>query len=452
MKDSNQIPPASGPSRASGETAAGSGLEFREYQELKNGIHRYLLNQIDLEKVIASPDDATRAQVLVVIQNLIAHLKVPLVGEEKERLTREILDEVFGLGPLEPLFKDATISDILVNGAKEVYIERAGVLEETKITFHDDAHLMQVIQKIVAGIGRRVDASSPMVDARLADGSRVNVIIPPLAIDGPHLSIRRFGRIPIAEQDLLANQTLTAPMLALLKAAVAARLNIVISGGTGAGKTTLLNVLSGYISAKERIVTIEDSAELQLKQRHVVRLECHPADRDGKGAVPTRQLLINSLRMRPNRIVVGEVRGEEALDMLQAMNTGHDGSLTTIHANSPRDAIARMETLAMMANLNLPEKAIRRQIASAISLVVQISRFSDGSRRVTQITEITGMESDVISMQDIFMFERQGVSADGRALGVFANTGIRPKFAERLKGLGMDLPINMFEPAGPSRK
>ena len=380
------------------------------------------------------------------IQNLVSYLKIPFSDSEKERLSREILDEVFGLGPLEPLLKDPSISDILVNGAKEVYVERAGVLEETKIMFKDDAHLMRIIDKIVSAIGRRVDQSSPMVDARLADGSRVNVILPPLAIDGPHLSIRRFGSIPITEEDLLANQTLTTPMLALLKGAVASRLNIVISGGTGAGKTTLLNVLSGYISAKERIVTIEDSAELQLKQRHVVRLECRPPDAEGRGAVQPRQLLINSLRMRPNRIVVGEVRGEEALDMLQAMNTGHDGSLTTIHANTPRDAIARMETLAMMANLNLGEKAIRKQIVSAISLIVQVTRFSDGTRRVTQITEITGMESDVVSMQDIFMFEKGGVSSEGRRLGIFTSTGIRPKFAEKLETAGFDLPLNMFEP------
>ena len=421
-------------------------MDFRDYQELKNGIHRYLLNKVELEKVAAEPDDRTRSQVLAVIQNLVSYLKIPFSDSEKERLSREILDEVFGLGPLEPLLKDPSISDILVNGAKEVYVERAGVLEETKIMFKDDAHLMRIIDKIVSAIGRRVDQSSPMVDARLADGSRVNVILPPLAIDGPHLSIRRFGSIPITEEDLLANQTLTTPMLALLKGAVASRLNIVISGGTGAGKTTLLNVLSGYISAKERIVTIEDSAELQLKQRHVVRLECRPPDAEGRGAVQPRQLLINSLRMRPNRIVVGEVRGEEALDMLQAMNTGHDGSLTTIHANTPRDAIARMETLAMMANLNLGEKAIRKQIVSAISLIVQVTRFSDGTRRVTQITEITGMESDVVSMQDIFMFEKEGVSSEGRRLGIFTSTGIRPKFAEKLETAGFDLPSNMFEP------
>jgi pilus assembly protein CpaF len=422
------------------------GLDSRAYQELKNGIHRYLLNEVDLERISAAPDDRTRSQVFAVIQDVVSNLKVPLSGPEKERLSIDILDEVFGLGPLEPLMQDPDISDILINGAKEVYVERAGILEETKIVFKDDAHLMRVINKIVSAIGRRVDESSPMVDARLADGSRVNVILPPLAIDGPHLSIRRFGHTPITESDLLAKQTLNASMLGLLKAAVAARLNIVISGGTGAGKTTLLNVLSGYISAKERIVTIEDSAELLLKQRHVVRLECRPANAEGKGEVKPRQLVINSLRMRPNRIVVGEVRGEEAFDMLQAMNTGHDGSLTTIHANSPRDALARMETMAMMASLNLPEKAIRKQIASAVTLILQVARFSDGTRRLTHVTEITGMEGDVISMQDLFVFEKRGVSSDGRVVGIFTATGIRPKFAERLKAGGFDLPSNMFEP------
>ena len=447
-------PPAAGKPAADDANSGGSssrdarkycGVDLRVYLELKNVIHHYLLNKVDLERIAAAPDEGTRAQVLAVIQDAVSRLKAPLSGPDKEQLSLEILDEMFGLGPLEPLLQDPTISDILVNGAKLVYVERAGILEETKITFKDDAHLMRLIHKIVSAIGRRVDESSPMVDARLGDGSRIHVIIPPLAIDGPHLSIRRFGHTPITEDNLLANQTLTAPMLALLKAAVAARLNIVISGGTGSGKTTLLNVLSGYISSKERIVTIEDSAELQLKQRHVVRLECRPANVEGKGAVQARQLVINSLRMRPNRIVVGEVRGEEALDMLQAMNTGHDGSMTTIHANSPRDAIARMETMAMMANLNLPEKAIRKQIASAVCLVLQIARFSDGTRRLTQIAEITGMEADVVSMQDLFVFEKQGVSSDGRVLGTFNASGVRPRFAERLKAAGFDLPSNMFD-------
>jgi pilus assembly protein CpaF len=445
MGDINQVSLTAINPLITGETKKRGGLDFRVYQELKTGIHRDLLNKVDLEKVATVRDDRTRRQVFGVIQDLVSNLKTPLSGPEKERLSLEVLDEVFGLGPLEPLLQDPTISDILVNGAKEVYVERGGMLEETKIMFKDDAHLMHIIDKIVSAIGRRVDESSPMVDARLADGSRVNVIIPPLAIDGPHLSIRRFGHIPISEDDLLANQTLTKPMLELLKAAVASRLNIVISGGTGAGKTTFLNVLSGYISDRERIVTIEDSAELQMKQKHVVRLECRPANVEGRGAVAQRQLVINSLRMRPNRIVVGEVRGEEALDMLQAMNTGHDGSLTTIHANNPRDAVARMETMAMMANLNLPEKAIRKQIASAVTLVLQVSRFSDGSRRLTHITEITGMEDDVVSMQDVFLFEKHGVSPEGRTLGTFTATGIRPKFAEKLKASGFDLPANMFE-------
>jgi pilus assembly protein CpaF len=420
-------------------------LNARAYLQLKSEIHRDLLNKIDLGKIASMRDERTRRQIFTVIQELVLNLAVSLSAEERENLSLEVLDEVFGLGPLEPLMQDPTVSDILVNGSKEVYVERGGVLEETNVVFQDDAHLMHVIDQIVSAVGRHIDEASPMVDARLADGSRVNVVIPPLAIDGPHLSIRRFGQVPIGEEDLLASQALTQPMLELLKSAVQSRLNIVISGGTGAGKTTLLNVLSSYASDKERIVTIEDSAELQLKQRHVVRLETRPPDAQGKGAIQQRQLLMNSLRMRPNRIILGEVRGEEALDMLQAMNTGHDGSMTTIHANSPRDAIARMETMAMMANLNLPEKAIRKQITSAITLVVQVSRFSDGTRRLTQITEITGMENDVVTMQDVFLFEKQGVSPAGRALGTFTATGIRPKFADKLKASGIDLPPHMFE-------
>jgi len=441
----NQVPSSpSNPPRSPDKRLPG-GLDFRTYQELKNGIHRYLQGKVELGKILGIATGESRSQVLAAIQEVVSRLKVPFSAQDRERLALEILDEVFGLGPLEPLMQDPSISDILVNGPKQVYVERNGVLEETKVQFKDDAHLLQVIQKIVSAVGRRIDESSWMVDARLADGSRVNVVVPPLTIDGPHLSIRRFGHTPITDADLLAKETMTPPMLGLLKTAVAARLNVVISGGTGAGKTTLLNVLSGYVSDKERIITIEDSAELQLKQRHVVRMEPHPADAGGKGDVPVRQLVINSLRMRPNRIIVGEVRGAEALDMLQAMNTGHDGSLTTIHANSPRDALARMETMVMMANLNIAEKAIRRQIVSAISLVVQVARFSDGSRRLTHITEITGMESDVITMQDIFVFENQGVSSGGRTVGNFTATGIRPKFAERLKVAGFELPSKMFE-------
>jgi pilus assembly protein CpaF len=447
MATSDKLPQSMTP-RNPAEARRPGGLDYRAYEDVKIGIHRYLLNKLDFEAIASVPPERTQAQVFALIQGVVAQIKTPLTAAERETVAREILDEVYGFGPLEPLLQDPTISDILVNGAKEVYVERRGMLEETKVMFKDDAHLMRVINKIVSAIGRRVDASSPMVDARLADGSRVNVIVPPLAIDGPHLSIRRFGHIPVTEADLLSNETLTIPMLGLLKAAVAARLNIIISGGTGAGKTTLLNVLSGYISAKERIVTIEDSAELQLKQRHVVRLECRPPNPDGKGAVQARQLVINSLRMRPNRIIVGEVRGEEALDMLQAMNTGHDGSMTTIHANSPRDALARMETMAMMSNLNLPEKAIRKQVSSAVSLIVQVARFTDGTRRLTHITELTGMESDVVSLQDLFLFERQGVTPEGHTIGSFIASGIRPKFAERLRAAGYELPTEMFDPTG----
>jgi pilus assembly protein CpaF len=422
-----------------------AGLSFKQYQDLKSSVHRQLLTRVDLEKVASFKDGRVRTQIFAVIQELVGSLDTPMSAAEREKLAREVLDEVFGLGPLEPLLQDPTINDILVNTHKHVYVERRGLLEETNVMFKDDAHLMHIIDKIVSTVGRRIDESSPMVDARLPDGSRVNAIIPPLALDGPALSIRRFGHIPITAEDLIANRTLTPQMLDLLKGAIRSRLNIVISGGTGAGKTTLLNVLSSYISDKERIVTIEDAAELQLKQRHVVRLECRPPNVEGKGAIRQRQLVINSLRMRPDRIIVGEVRGEEALDMLQAMNTGHDGSLTTIHANSPRDAVSRLETSALMANLNLPEKAVRQQIASAIAIVVQVARMSDGSRRLTHMTEITGMDEEVVSMQDIFLFEKRGISPGGRVLGAFRATGIRPKFAEKLKSSGIAVPASMFE-------
>jgi len=421
------------------------GVSAKAYQELKTTLHRELLTQIDLEKLTSLEDVRARASVQEVIQGLIVKQDTPLSASERDRLSREVLHEVFGLGPLEPLLQDATINDILVNTYRKVYVERAGVLEKTSVVFKDDAHLSHIIDKIVSQVGRRVDESSPMCDARLADGSRVNVIIPPLAVDGPILSIRRFGKIPIGAEQLLANRTVTAPIFEAVKAAVRAKLNILISGGTGAGKTTLLNVLSGYISDTERIVTIEDSAELQLQQEHIVRLECRPPNVEGKGAVRQRELVINALRMRPDRIIVGEVRGEEALDMLQAMNTGHDGSLTTIHANSPRDAVARLETMALMSNLNLPEKALRQQIASAIALVVQIARMSDGTRRITYVTEITGMTGDVVAMQDIFVFEKLGIDVGGRVLGRFKATGVSPKFAERLKKAGIVLPTSIFE-------
>jgi pilus assembly protein CpaF len=430
-----------------GAQSVGAAREIapQAYQELKTSLHRDLLNKIDLEKLAYVQDNRARAQILGIIQELVSGLNVPLSSIERDRLSREVLDEVFGLGPLEPLLQDRTINDILVNSHKEVYVERAGVLERTNVSFKDDAHLMHIIDKIVTGVGRRVDESSPMVDARLADGSRVNVIIPPLAIDGPVLSIRRFGTVPLESEDLVANKSLTPQMLELLRGAVQARINIVISGGTGAGKTTLLNVLSSFISDKERIVTIEDSAELQLKQEHVVRLECRPPNVEGKGGVRQRELMINALRMRPDRIVMGEVRGEEALDMLQAMNTGHDGSITTVHANSPRDAIARMETMALMANLNLPEKAVRQQIASAVGIIVQVSRMSDGTRRITHLTEITGMDEDVVSMQDVFLFEKRGVGLNGKVLGKFHATGVMPRFAEKIKASGITISPSILD-------
>jgi pilus assembly protein CpaF len=420
-------------------------FERTDYQQVKSDLHRKILDRLDLEKLGKTSSDSARDEVLVIIRNAVNGEVVPLSFAERERLSREILDEIFGLGPLEPLLKDPTVSDILVNRYDRVYIERAGKLELTSFAFKDNSHLMQIIERIVSRVGRRVDESSPMVDARLADGSRVNAIIPPLAIDGPCLSIRRFGRDPVTARQMIENQTLTEPMLELLSAMVKGRLNILVSGGTGAGKTTLLNVLSGYIPNSDRIVTIEDAAELQLKQEHVVRLETRPPNIEGKGAVRQRQLVINSLRMRPDRIVVGEVRGEEAFDMLQAMNTGHEGSLTTVHANSPRDALARIENMVSMANLNIPERAIRSQMASAVHAVVQIARLSDGTRKVITISEITGMDDDTVAMQDIFSFDRSGIDANGRVRGLFHATGVRPKYTERLATAGARLRANLFD-------
>jgi pilus assembly protein CpaF len=420
-------------------------FERAEYQQVKADLHRKILDRLDLEKLGRTPSAAAREEVLVLIRNTVNSEAVPLSFAERERLAREILDEIFGLGPLEPLLKDPTVSDILVNRYNKVYVERAGKLEPTGLSFKDDAHLMQIIDRIVSRVGRRVDESSPMVDARLADGSRVNAIIPPLAIDGPCLSIRRFGRDPVTARTMLDNKTLTEPMLELLSAMVKGRLNFLISGGTGAGKTTLLNVLSSYIPNTDRIVTIEDAAELQMHQEHVVRLETRPPNIEGKGAVRQRQLVINSLRMRPDRIVVGEVRGEEAFDMLQAMNTGHEGSMTTVHANTQRDALARIENMCSMANLNIPERAMRQQISSAIHAVVQIARLSDGTRKVMTISEVTGMEGDVICMQDIFVFERVGIDENGRVRGAFRASGIRPKFADRLATAGCRLRPAIFD-------
>jgi pilus assembly protein CpaF len=420
--------------------------------ELKAAIHRKLLQKVNLERLTSADREAVRREVLQLIEGLVGQDTTPMTYAEREQVSQEVLDEVFGLGPLEALLKDPTISDILVNNHKSVYIERRGLLEKTTVQFRDDEHLRQIIDRIVSAVGRRVDESSPMVDARLPDGSRVNAIIPPLALDGPCVSIRRFGRDPLTAEDVLRNNTMTQPMLDLVRACVKARLNILVSGGTGSGKTTFLNILSSFISDKERIITIEDAAELQLKQSHVVRLETRPPNVEGEGAVRQRQLVINTLRMRPDRIIVGEVRGEEALDMLQAMNTGHDGSLTTIHANTPRDALSRLETMVAMANLGIPESATRRQIASAINVVVQLSRMSDGTRKLVSVAEITGMEGEVVTMQEIFVFKKMGLGVLGEVLGEFVATGIRPKFSERLLAAGIRLPSDMFEVKGGGRR
>jgi len=416
-----------------------------EYQELKFTLHRKLLDRINLDALAGIDDGRMRGEVRQAVLAIVAEEPDLLTAAEKQQLSEEVLDEVFGLGPLEPLLQDASVSDILVNGHRQVYVERKGLLEETGVRFHDNGHLLRIIDKIVSQVGRRVDESNPMVDARLGDGSRVNVIIPPLAVDGPLLSIRRFGTDKLMPEDLVEKRSMTPGMLRLLEAAVRARLNIIVAGGTGAGKTTLLNALSAFISPKARIVTIEDAAELQLKQPHLARLETRPANLEGHGVVRQRQLLVNALRMRPDRIIVGEVRGEEALDMLQAMNTGHDGSLTTVHANSPRDAISRLEVMITLANANMHLAAIRQQIASAVHILVQCARLSDGSRRVTNITEVTGTEGDVVTLQDIFVFEKRGLAPDGRVLGRFAATGILPKFNEKLLAAGIRLPERVFD-------
>ena len=416
-----------------------------DFGAVKTAIHRKLIQKLNLDRVTEVNRDEVRREVGQILESLVVGESTPMNLQERERLAQEVLDEVFGLGPLEPLLADPTVSDILVNTYKRVYVERKGMLDQTTVQFRDDAHLMSIIDRIVSAVGRRVDESSPMVDARLPDGSRVNAIIPPLSVDGPVLSIRRFGHSRLSSEDLIDNRSLTPAMLELLRGCVKARLNILISGGTGAGKTTFLNVLSSYISNRERIVTIEDAAELLLNQEHVVRLETRPPNIEGKGAVHQRQLVINSLRMRPDRIIVGEVRGEEALDMLQAMNTGHDGSLTTIHANTPRDALSRLETMVAMSNLNLPESAIRRQIASALDVVVQVSRMSDGTRKVVCVSEITGMEGDIVTMQDVFVFHKSGIRESGEVVGEFLPSGIRPKFSERLLVSGIQLPMSMFE-------
>jgi pilus assembly protein CpaF len=433
---------------AAGSTSTGAtAYQTREYQRLKAKVHQELLNRLNLERLTrVKREDAEpeiRRVIAVIIEGQLS--TTPLSLLERETLVTDVLNELFGLGPLEELLRDPAVSDILVNRHDLIFVEREGKLEETDIVFKDDRHLLQIIERIVSSVGRRIDESSPMVDARLQDGSRVNAIIAPLALDGPALSIRRFRTDRLGAQDLVGRESLTQPMLDFLKAAVACRLNIIVSGGTGAGKTTLLNILSSFIGQRERIVTIEDAAELMLRQRHVVRLETRPANIEGKGAVKQRDLVVNALRMRPDRIIMGEVRSEEALDMLQAMNTGHDGSLTTIHSNSARDALYRLDTMVAMANLSIPERAIRQQIASAINLIVQVTRQSDGTRRVTGITELTGMEGEVITMQDIFLFEKTGLRPDGKVSGRFRATGIRPKCSDRLAQAGFRLPADMFE-------
>ena len=417
------------------------------YQELKGKIHQELLNRLNLDRLTRVKREDAEPEIRALIGGMLERERdrTPLSLFERETLVGDVLHELFGLGPLEVLLQDSSISDILVNRYDQVYVERLGKLQPTETVFRDERHLQQIIERIVSSIGRRIDESSPMVDARLADGSRVNAIIPPLALDGSVLSIRRFRTDRLGADDLVGRESWTQPMREFLQAAVACRLNIIVSGGTGAGKTTLLNILSSFINDNERVVTIEDAAELKLRQRHVVRLETRPANIEGKGAVRQRELVVNALRMRPDRIVVGEVRSEEALDMLQAMNTGHDGSLTTIHANGPREALYRLDTMVAMANLNIPEKAIRQQIASAVNLIVQISRLADGTRKVTAVSELTGMEGDVITMQDIFLFERTGMGPDGKVRGRFRATGIRPKCSERLASSGVQLPMDMFE-------
>jgi pilus assembly protein CpaF len=416
-----------------------------ENQELKFTLHRKLLDKINLEALAAIDNQKLRSEVRSALMALLDSEQTLLSSIERQQISEEVLDEVFGLGPLEPLLQDPTISDILVNTHRQVYVERKGQLELTTVTFKDDGHLLRIIDKIVSQVGRRVDESSPMVDARLSDGSRVNAIIPPLAVDGPLLSIRRFGTDKLMPADLVARGAMTGGMLELLEAGVKARLNVIVAGGTGSGKTTMLNALSAFISPKERLVTIEDAAELQLKQPHLARLETRPPNLEGEGAIRQRELLVNSLRMRPDRIIIGECRGEEALDMLQAMNTGHDGSMTTIHANSPRDVVTRMEVMVTLANGNLHLNAIRQQIASAVDLVVQVARLSDGSRRVVSLTEVTGMEGEVVTLQDLFVFEKRGLTPEGRIIGRFAATGIRPKFYDKVRAAGIPLPQEMFE-------
>jgi pilus assembly protein CpaF len=409
-------------------------------------LHRAMLERMDLVAAQSLPEDQVRAQLAKLVDLLISELHVPVNEQEHSQLVIDLQDEVLGLGPLEPLLADPGISEIMVNGFEKVFVERQGRIQFSGTRFNDNGHLMKVIEKIVSRVGRRIDESSPMVDARLPDGSRVNAIVPPLALDGPTLTIRRFAVVPLRMTDLVAKQALSAPMAELLAGLVKAKVNILISGGTGSGKTTLLNILSSYIPEGERIITIEDTAELQLQQSHVVRLETRIANVEGTGEVNMRSLVKNSLRMRPDRIVLGEVRGSEVIDMLQAMNTGHDGSLTTVHANSPRDALSRLENLVGLGGVTLPVKALRQQISAGIHVVVQASRMNDGTRKIVSLHEITGMEGEVITSQEIFLFEREGMSAQGQVLGHFRASGVRPRLADRLSAFGIELPPNLFDP------
>ena len=425
--------------------ALGGHMEHANFNTFKTEVHRTLISKLDLEK-LARVNTATAKQAVAgMVNEIIAAGGVPLNAPEREQMQSELLDEVFGLGPLEPLLRDPGISDILVNGRNQVWIERGGKLSRTSASFRDEQHLMQIIDRIVSRVGRRVDESSPMVDARLPDGSRVNAVIPPLALDGAALSIRRFGTGPLEARSLVELKSASPEILELLATAVRARISILVSGGTGAGKTTFLNILSQNIPDGERLITIEDAAELRLHHQNIVRLETRPPNVEGQGAVKQRQLLINSLRMRPDRIIMGEVRGDEAFDMLQAMNTGHEGSMTTIHANTTRDALSRLESMVAMTGMNLPERTIRHQIAAAITIVVQVARLSDGSRKVMSVSEITGMDENVITMHEIFRFARKGLGPDGRVIGVFEPTGIRPKFLERLRVAGVVIPMGLFE-------
>ncbi|MDC8759255.1 CpaF family protein [Janthinobacterium fluminis] len=425
----------------------GGAIDNRAYQQLKHRIHQTLLDRVDLEGMQRLSQEQIRDELKILVTRLLEEDSVVINDIERKNLTRDIQNEVLGFGPLEPLLADPSVSDILVNTHKQVYVERGGKLELSDITFNDDAHLMKIIDKIVSRVGRRIDESSPMVDARLPDGSRVNAIIPPLAIDGPIMSIRRFSAQPLRLSDLVAHRSLTAEMAEILQGLGKAKINILISGGTGSGKTTMLNAISGFISESERIVTVEDAAELQMQQPHIVRLETRPPNIEGKGEVTQRALVRNALRMRPDRIILGEVRGGEALDMLQAMNTGHEGSMATIHANTPRDALTRLENMVSMAAATLPSKAMRQQISSAIGVVVQVARLTDGKRKVTSIQEITGMEGDVITMQEIFAYRQTGVAEDGAVLGHYQATGVRPRFVERLRTFGVNVAEALFDPS-----